>query len=164
MLCCYTIIKTPIFFNGNKRKINLNLPYHQIEGITTENGLSYYLTNEKFVQGTVTIPAKVHSLNLEPFLSLYFSENQASLTSPAHASLKLYPNPITDELTIQLSSTNQEGSIELYNQLGELVLIHSITNEDPIIRVATNNLSKGIYTIFIRTNDGSIVAQEQLVK
>jgi hypothetical protein len=34
------------FFSGNKRKINLNLAFHQVEGIATNNGLKYFISNE----------------------------------------------------------------------------------------------------------------------
>jgi hypothetical protein len=39
------------FLSGNKRKIDINLPFNQVEGITTKNGLKYYVTNEKLVKG-----------------------------------------------------------------------------------------------------------------
>ncbi|MDZ7615228.1 MAG: hypothetical protein U5K51_17145 [Flavobacteriaceae bacterium] len=36
------------FFGGNKRKIILDLPLHQTEGIATSNGLDYFISNEKY--------------------------------------------------------------------------------------------------------------------
>lgn len=57
------------FFSGNKRKIKIVLPFHQIEGITTQNGLRYYLTNEKFTRKPIwSVPQKLHQLDLSPFL------------------------------------------------------------------------------------------------
>jgi hypothetical protein len=38
------------FFSTNKRKIKMALPFHQMEGITTQNGLQSYLTNENFTR------------------------------------------------------------------------------------------------------------------
>jgi hypothetical protein len=32
------MITTFVFLSGNKRKIKIALPFHQIEGITTQNG------------------------------------------------------------------------------------------------------------------------------
>jgi hypothetical protein len=32
------------------KKNKIALPFHQIEGITTQNGLQYYLTNENFTR------------------------------------------------------------------------------------------------------------------
>ena len=65
------------FFSGNKRKITLALPYHQVEGITTKNGLQYYITNEHFrLKPIINTPQQLHQLNLNSFLQLYInSEN-----------------------------------------------------------------------------------------
>tara|TARA_R110002126_G_scaffold103074_6_gene235805 strand:+ start:6058 stop:7026 length:969 start_codon:yes stop_codon:yes gene_type:complete len=60
------------FFSGNKRKIKIALPFHQIEGITTPNGLQYYLTNENFTRKPfIAIPQQLHQLDLSPYLSEY---------------------------------------------------------------------------------------------
>ncbi|KAB1155694.1 T9SS C-terminal target domain-containing protein [Flavobacterium luteum] len=60
------------FFSGNKRKIKLKLPFHQIEGITTSDGLHYYLTNENFInKPIVSNPQKLHWFDLTAFLEQY---------------------------------------------------------------------------------------------
>jgi hypothetical protein len=60
------------FFAANKRKIKIALPFHQIEGITTQNGLQYYLTNENFTRKPfLAIPQQLHQLDLSLFLSHY---------------------------------------------------------------------------------------------
>tara|TARA_R110000868_G_scaffold29106_6_gene108470 strand:- start:12933 stop:13922 length:990 start_codon:yes stop_codon:yes gene_type:complete len=64
-----------IFFSGNKRKIKLQLPFHQIEGIATRDGLHYYLTNEKFSRKPfINSPQKLHQFDLSAYLSLYLSK------------------------------------------------------------------------------------------
>jgi hypothetical protein len=63
------------FFSGNKRKIDLRLPFHQIEGISTQDGLHYYLTNENFSKRPfLNIPQKIHYLDLSTFLSSNISK------------------------------------------------------------------------------------------
>jgi hypothetical protein len=60
------------FFSGNKRKIKIALPFHQIEGITTQNGLQYYLTNENFIRKPfIVVPQQLHQVDLSPYLSDY---------------------------------------------------------------------------------------------
>jgi len=60
------------FFSGNKRKIKLKLPFHQIEGITTSNGLDYYLTSEAFSRKPIIEdPQQLHELDLSAYLKLY---------------------------------------------------------------------------------------------
>lgn len=60
------------FSSGNKRKINLKLPFHQIEGIATKDGLHYYLTNESLVRKPIlNIPQQIHYLDLSSALNSY---------------------------------------------------------------------------------------------
>lgn len=59
------------FFAGNKRQLNLTLPFLQLEGITTVDGLSYYLSNESYVQAPVNTPQQLHLVNLHSYLKDY---------------------------------------------------------------------------------------------
>lgn len=60
------------FFSGNKRKINISMPLHQVEGITTQDGLHYYLTNENFSRRPIiTVSQKLHHFDLSAFLGNY---------------------------------------------------------------------------------------------
>lgn len=54
------------FFGGNKRKLGVNLPFYQVEGITTKDGLNYFITNEKFA--TTGTKQQLHTLDLTPYL------------------------------------------------------------------------------------------------
>lgn len=64
------------FFSGNKRKIKLALPFHQIEGIASENGLQYYLTNEQFkLKPFISVNQKLHLVDLKPYLKFYVNKN-----------------------------------------------------------------------------------------
>lgn len=63
------------FFSGNKRKIKIQLPFHQIEGISTQDGLIYYLTNESFIRKPlINTPQKLHVLDLSKYLSHYLDK------------------------------------------------------------------------------------------
>lgn len=60
------------FFSGNKRKIKIALPFHQVEAIATRDGLHYYLTNENFVRKPIiNSPQQLHSFDLSAFLASY---------------------------------------------------------------------------------------------
>jgi len=62
------------FFSGNKRKISVDLPYHQVEAITTADGLKYFITNENFTQPDfVTVQQALNILDLQQFLGPYLS-------------------------------------------------------------------------------------------
>ncbi|OXG08331.1 hypothetical protein BC749_104294 [Flavobacterium araucananum] len=86
VLCGYSKVGKPFlyllydyknndFLSGNKRRINLKLPFHQIEGIATLDGLHYYLTNEALVRKPIiNIPQQIHFFDLTPILSNYLDQ------------------------------------------------------------------------------------------
>ena len=55
------------FFSGKRKKIKLKLPFHQIEGITSD-GEKFYLTNEQFIRKPfINTHQKVHEIDLSEF-------------------------------------------------------------------------------------------------
>lgn len=85
-LCGYSKIGKPFLFllydfqnqdflSGNKRRIKLKLPFHQIEGIATTDGLHYFLTNEALVRKPViNVPHQIHYFDLSSILLSYLSK------------------------------------------------------------------------------------------
>jgi len=69
------------FFNGNKRKVGLNLPLHQIEGIASNDGTNYYLSNE-FFNNFFTIESQIHAYDFSPVLGYTTSGNSTSFSDP----------------------------------------------------------------------------------
>lgn len=80
-LCGYTALSQPFlyifydypgnaFFAGTRKRVNIALPFHQVEGVATEDGLSYYLSNEAhtFSFGG-EIPQKLFLLDLGELIS-----------------------------------------------------------------------------------------------
>ncbi len=114
------------FFNGNKRKIIVSLPFHQVEGITTKDGLKYYISNERFVRPPVANNAeKLHTLDLSPFLSEYLLDtNLGYLEEEFETKLLLYPNPVNEILKISPSSSFsiQNSDYWITNLSGQVVL------------------------------------------
>ena len=88
VLCGYTGILQPFlyllydyseqnFFSGNKRRINISVPFLQVEGITTRDGLRYYLSNESFILEPATnTPQQLHQFDLSELLGEYLKESQ----------------------------------------------------------------------------------------
>jgi len=67
--------KNQDFLSGNKRKIDLKLPFHQVEGIATKDGLHYFITNESLVRKPIiNNPQQIHYLDLSSALSQYFNQ------------------------------------------------------------------------------------------
>jgi hypothetical protein len=71
-ICLLYDYKKTDFFSGNRRKIKIALPFHQIEGIATQDGLRYYLTNEKLIRKPIIYnPQQLHSIDLSAFIADY---------------------------------------------------------------------------------------------
>jgi hypothetical protein len=80
VLCGYSEILQPFlyllndyknndFSTGNQRKIRLPLPFHQIEGIATEDGKLFYVTNEAFRKKPfVNVMQQIHTFDLSSYL------------------------------------------------------------------------------------------------
>jgi hypothetical protein len=57
------------FSSGNKQKIKLSLPFHQIEGIATFDGKLFYLTNEAFIKKPfINVIQQIHTFDLSLYL------------------------------------------------------------------------------------------------
>lgn len=61
-----TDLKDFNFEKANQRKIKLKLPFHQIEAISTTNGIDFYLTNERFSRKIIgTTEQQIHFFSLD---------------------------------------------------------------------------------------------------
>jgi hypothetical protein len=80
VLCGYTGILQPFlyllydfpahdFFSGNKRRVNISVPFLQVEGIATLDGLTYYLSSESYVmEPAINTFQQLHLIQLNPYL------------------------------------------------------------------------------------------------
>jgi hypothetical protein len=109
------------FFEGNKRKILLNLPFHQVEAIATLDGLNYHITNESFQQSVINVPQKLHQLNLGSYLSGYLSTTSAEDHFYAKG-VTLYPVPATTHLYADLPEMYREVPYRIINSAGGVVM------------------------------------------
>jgi hypothetical protein len=74
----------------------------------------------------------------------------------------LYPNPFTNEITIDVSKENIEISkVEVFNIIG-ISLLSKTNNLDQKITINTSNLSNGIYLIRLTDTKGEIVVKKMI--
>jgi hypothetical protein len=131
------------FFGGNKRKISISLPFHQIEGITTSDGLTLYMTNENFT--IVSTPQKLHTFDFSSYLSDYLDGLWSNVTvTSATERFILYPNPATHTLYIK---HDQQDKYILTNISGGIVSTGALNTGITVIDVKL--LSSGIYFLNI---------------
>lgn len=115
------------FFSSFQQKINPSLNFHQIEGVSTSNGLDVFLTNEYFSQSIITTQQKLHKFDLTPVLGDYLSGNNVFSES---ADIRIFPNPAGDVVHIQ--SPKKWLCLEVRNSEGKLVKKARIRHETDI--------------------------------
>jgi hypothetical protein len=136
------------FFGGNKRKLNLSLSFHQIEGIETNNGSDYYLTNENFQQAIFSTTQRLHTVSLAPYLADYLQTlNTPESVNLKDAGISFYPNPALDSITIQCPQKVVGSQYSILDATGRQVQSGKLTNTTTQVDVAT--LSPAVYTIVI---------------
>lgn len=135
------------FFSGNKRKIDIALPYHQIEGISTLDGTHLFCTNEHFSYLTaIDIPQKIHHFNLSPFLGNYLSDQV--LTNKNNQPIPfIYPNPVTTDLHLGNIDFLDTQTYQIINQQGAVVE-KGILQKD-CSKIEVSQLSPGLYFLNI---------------
>ena len=65
--------------------------------------------------------------------------------------LKIYPNPVTDKLTIE--SVDNMQQIQIFDMTGQLILNQMVTGKT--LTFSTSMLRSGVYNLKVKTDDGS---------
>jgi len=68
-------------------------------------------------------------------------------------SLKIYPNPSKDFLTIEFPDLVEKGEVKIYDTLGKVVVKKDVTLLDN--KIETSFLKTGTYTVVLRTEYGN---------
>ena len=76
-------------------------------------------------------------------------------------SFEMYPNPVSDLLSIQLPTGTEKAEVSVFDYTGRLVSSKTISSNDTAIDV--QKISKGIYMIRVAANN-KIVAQRFIKK
>jgi Leucine-rich repeat (LRR) protein len=144
--------------SGNKVEFifeNINLPFDNAN-------------NDGYVAFKIkTKPTLVLGNTFSNSASIYFDYNFPIVTNPATTTIavlatqdfvfsnyfSLYPNPVKDVLNIAVKETIEITSINIYNTLGQLVLV--IPNAQKVSSVDVSGLTAGNYFIKINSDKGT---------
>ncbi len=135
------------FFSGNKRKVDLSLPFRQIEGVSTSDGTHVYCTNEYLTFSSIENFQQFHTFNLETLLGSYLNTGIATAEAIPASSLQLYPNPSSEWLTLDLPNKGTKQKYQIFNLLGSMVMCGIVDESEPLIEI--QRLPQGSY--FLRT-------------
>jgi len=136
------------FFDGNKRKIQLSLPFHQVEGITSNNGTKYYISNEYYsLPPSINVQQKLHILDLSPYLSYYLNNLVGLPETQIRSNDKVFPNPAKDFITLKTDKSILPVNYRIINDSGKIVMNGKLVQENQGIFIS--GLSAGAYILYI---------------
>jgi hypothetical protein len=141
------------FLSGNKRKVMLNTPFHQVEGIATEvvnQKLNAYLTNERFENSIITTPSKIIEYDLHSVLTNELSVYNQSFKEK-QSNVLIFPNPTTDYINVQF---NQELPTEIHISTQEGRVLQSINEvKSDSIKIDISHYESGVYFVKFVINE-----------
>ena len=136
------------FLSGNKRKISLAMPFHQMEAISSSDGYHYYLTNEQLIQG-FTVPAQLHHWNA----SQYLQDSTVNVgNQEAKFQIQCYPNPVIESFTVSGLRSGSNVLWELYDANGKRW--RNGQTAEGLLRCSMQALPAGNY--FLRLSNGEV--------
>ena len=69
--------------------------------------------------------------------------------------LQVYPNPATDNLTLEFPYKQGNANIIIINELGQTVISHDAVNINDAVELNIQSLSKGLYLVFVKNGDST---------
>ena len=77
--------------------------------------------------------------------------------------LKLFPNPASTELNIQLNSNEDNKKIEIIDLLGKKVFSQSVSSNSFSKKINTSNLNPGVYFVSVTSNNKAIKTEKVVI-
>nr|WP_299201150.1 T9SS type A sorting domain-containing protein [uncultured Brumimicrobium sp.] len=130
---------------ANKRKIVLSMPFHQVEAITSTNGLKYFITNENF--STFNLKQQLHTIDLTPFLEKHPPYSLGVSNHKTKKEFSVYPVPSYHYINIKAKEDINFNDYLMLNYLGQMVL--SGTWDLNQKRIDISELPIGVYQLKI---------------
>ena len=76
--------------------------------------------------------------------------------------LTVYPNPVNNQLSIDLTNVEQASILSIYSLKGDLILTQSVQN-DKLIKLNTSGLANGSYTLEVIDYKGNSIKSEKII-
>lgn len=175
-LCGYTLTLQPFvwfiwdfsgknIWEGNKRRINLSLPFHQIEGIASSKKGEYWLSNEEFTT-LLQVKSALFKLNSNEWID---STNNLLKITPTPfdnsngTGFRMYPNPTNDILNIDWDEKLGVKTIEVFSADGRNSEMWWTDKYHPAYQINISHYNTGTY-IMVLTGDAGKYYQRFVVQ
>lgn len=149
-------------FSGHKRRIELGIPFHQLEAISwNPNGKYFFITNER-LSNIVTTPARLHKIYVDQWLVNPVTSTLTSGVSQVQ-SLEIFPNPAGDSIYFNWPiEISREVTLQIFNAQGGIIYHERIPVEYERSMIDLQALMPGTY--FVHLLDGAIKYVGRFVK
>lgn len=133
--------------------------FHELTGIlkSTDGGCLVYGSQHAPYEGN---ESDIYILKINPD-DLLTSSHKEKIINKSFA--KVYPNPTSGLLNIELDSKIIISEIIIYNELGSIELIHKNKSLNNIIRIDCSNLKPGTYLYSI-TDKSNVILSGKFIK
>jgi hypothetical protein len=132
------------YYNSTQKYPLITVSYETQNQTTIAGPGTPTVTNKVYVNGSATVTTGINEVNFD-------------------ADFTMYPNPAKDNISVNLSNTtNGKGSIEIYNELGQVVRRVDLGNDSTIkTTISVVDLKPGVYVV--KTSLGARAAAKKLV-
>jgi gingipain R len=148
------------------------------ESITEDATISLSVNNTFLTKGSITngvssiiVPALESNTlidvvatkqNYKPYFGQITVGSLANLNENNSESISIYPNPAKDILIIKFSENNQFASFKVVDILGKNINVNILESDNFQSTISLSNLTSGVYTIQIETNNG--IVSKRIIK
>ena len=145
----------------------------QIQGCFTANGGEQYITIGNFNSNANTDTLKIQPVNALSTSTVdiaYYYLDDITLIDQStvgvneligSSSVNVYPNPANDNINFKFSNTLEKRKVELYDAIGNLVLVKDASSIN--LSLTTGNLNNGVYFYHILVGDKTIKTDKIVV-
>jgi hypothetical protein len=124
--------------------------------------------NCNFILNGLSLNGQDSRLGLPNYIDNYFNEfDTYDFCQPLNIKdfdegyFEIYPNPVSDYLSINLNKAFENLNIEILNTLGQEIMEFNYSNTTKL-KLNLNNLPNGLYFLKLNANGGSII--ERIIK
>ena len=138
-------------FSGNKRRLTLGSVFTmgQQEGVCFRSGYNGYISAETV--GQLNLPARFFRFDLSRFFETALAQKETESSR-----LKVYPNPFTDELKVELPGLNLK-KLYLSDINGRPVSKNEVHAGQAMLALAgAGSLAPGIYILYVESEAGQL--------
>ena len=128
-----------------------NKAYHTANDISAILNMNFMGNTVKAALATLATLAKPISGDVDGFIL----DNSVSVNEPIKNQLKLSPNPVKGDLTIDIPENEQGLSINIFDLNGKMIFYKKLNTTDPTYNINVSEWPTSSYVALLKTSKGS---------